>query len=436
MHHGKRIGITIGCILVVALSWIAAITMQSDEERQTQLIAEAKALLEDEIYIRAEPLLEEAITYRTSLTLTAEELLKEVYRGLAHQSGYTSKYTDLLERQMARADTGPEIYREAADYYLSSGQPQEAFAALRNGIAVTGDAALQTYYEEKRYMVKENRAMYEAVSMASGNTIAVREDGKWGIANTNGELVIPCVYDGIGTFENGCVVTIQEGVIATVDANNNRLAVYHGAANEIGGQGEGVVALQTPQGWMLTNTELNELDDRLEQVGTFSNGLAAACQDGKWGVINKSLEWVVSPDYESVAMDALGRCYMQGVLFVEKSDGFYLHNTEQELAGPYEAAQPFLDGLAAVCIDGKWGFLDTKGTVQIPCTYEEAKSYGQHLAAVKVDGRWGYISRDGSMVIEPQYLAAWNFCNGSAAVQMEDGWHFLTLVEYEEGVSI
>lgn len=436
MKHSKRILITVLCVVILAVSWLTAVTMRSDEERQAELIAAAEAWMADEIYIRAEPLLEEAASYDTALRWKAEERLKEVYTALISQLGYARKYTTLLEQQMAREDVDPAVFREAADYYFSISRGTEALAVLRQGVETTGDKALREYYEETRYAVEENRMVYEAVSMVCGETIAVREDGLWGLARTNGELVIPCQYDAVGTYEEGGIVTMRQGTVATVDVNNNRLALYHGKATGLGPQGQQVAAVQTEQGWCLTTLELPETDYYYEQVGAFSDGLAAVCVNGKWGVINKNLEWVLPAEYESIAMDALGRSYRQGVLFVEKADGFYLHNTEQELAGPFEAVQPFLDGLAAVCVDGKWGFIDSEGTVQIDYTYEEARSFGQHLAAVKSDGLWGYISRDGVMVIEAQYLDAGYFSNGSAAVQMEDGWHFLTLTEYKEGVSI
>ena len=33
----------------------------------------------------------------------------------------------------------------------------------------------------------------------------MKKNGKWGYVNTNGEEVIPCIYDSIGSFSEGTV---------------------------------------------------------------------------------------------------------------------------------------------------------------------------------------------------------------------------------------
>lgn len=95
------------------MSWLAALTAESDAQRQVKLIEQAAAYTQDEIYVRAIPLLEEAAGYDDKYTLEAEEALKDAYLNMLDQSGYARKYTNLLEKQMARKDAAPEIYAEA-----------------------------------------------------------------------------------------------------------------------------------------------------------------------------------------------------------------------------------------------------------------------------------------------------------------------------------
>ena len=105
----------------------------------------------------------------------------------------------------------------------------------------------------------------------------------------------------------------------------------------------------------------------------------------------------------------------------------------EETAGPYEDACPFNGGWAAVKQNGKWGFIDTTGTVQIDFQFAEARSFGEHLAAVCEAGQWGYVSLKGKMAIEPQFDEAWSFSGGSAPVKTNLGWQFITLTESEGG---
>ena len=49
---------------------------------------------------------------------------------------------------------------------------------------------------------------------------------------------------------------------------------------------------------------------------------------------------------------------------------------------------------------------------------------------------WGYVSLSGELVIEPTFLQAKSFSQGSAPVLTADGWQFITLLEYEKGLSL
>lgn len=42
-------------------------------------------------------------------------------------------------------------------------------------------------------------------------------------------------------------------------------------------------------------------------------------------------------------------------------------------------------------INGKWGYIDTRGNIIIPLQFEEADQFSEGMAAVKVAGKWGYI---------------------------------------------
>ena len=68
--------------------------------------------------------------------------------------------------------------------------------------------------------------------------------------------------------------------------------------------------------------------------------------------------------------------------------------------------------------------------------FEDALSFGQHLAAVKLEGLWGYINIYGDIVIGPEFIEAKSFSDGSAPVLTPRGWQFITLVEYKKEVTL
>lgn len=82
------------------------------------------------------------------------------------------------------------------------------------------------------------------------------------------------------------------------------------------------------------------------------------------------------------------------------------------------AAEP--DGSLLPRCDGKFGlcrYVD-RGTGQelIPARFERAMAFSEGLAAVRIDGRFGYIDQSGKVVIEPRFDLAGEFYQGLAEI--------------------
>jgi len=103
---------------------------------------------------------------------------------------------------------------------------------------------------------------------------------------------------------------------------------------------------------------------------------------------------------------------------------------------PVESALPFAQGLAAIKVGGRWGYIDKSGNLAIPLQFEDAGSFSNvfpvesgglasGLAPVKIDGRWGYINKSGRVVIPAQFDYAKPFFTGLGAVQVGERWGFI-----------
>lgn len=432
MSSLKKILIAVCCLLLLAAGWLAALFSKTDADRQLELLDAAQSYLDDEIYVKAAPLLEEAANYSAAHTLQAEEDLKEAYRPLLDQSEYSSKYEDLLDKQMAREDCAPEIYLEAARYYLDTSQKSDAFEVLRSGIEKTGSEELTSFYEANRYLYTAGYNAYQEVTDFLNGYIQVRQDGYWGIASPSGRLTLPCQYDALTTCYGGEVILMEDGVISGIDMDGNRVALYKGEpAREAGNFNENRLAVRQSGGWVLATGDLNTGSTLFEDLKTFSNGGAAAKLNGKWGVISRNgTDWLLDPAYDGVICDGLGRCWCDEAVFVRKDGGVYLISSGEQVAGPFEDARPFAGGWAAVKKDDEWGYIDREGVVQIDFQFEDARSFTMHLAAVKTSRGWGYVGLSGELVIEPIFLDAKAFEDGTAPVKTGDGWQFITLEEY------
>jgi len=62
-------------------------------------------------------------------------------------------------------------------------------------------------------------------------------------------------------------------------------------------------------------------------------------------------------------------------------------------------ASYYSEGLVAVKLGDKWGFINTNSDIIIPFKYDIARVFSQGLAPVKSAGKWYYINKEGQSYI-------------------------------------
>ena len=67
------------------------------------------------------------------------------------------------------------------------------------------------------------------------------------------------------------------------------------------------------------------------------------------------------------------------------------------ISSPSNGKTPFSDGLAAVKVGKKWGFIDANGKMIIQPQFEEANSFLEGSAKVKLNGQWVRIDKTGTI---------------------------------------
>jgi uncharacterized lipoprotein YddW (UPF0748 family) len=90
----------------------------------------------------------------------------------------------------------------------------------------------------------------------------------------------------------------------------------------------------------------------------------------------------------------------------------------------FDAAEPFIEGLALVKINNKCGFIDKTGKLIVPLQFDSAKSLSSGMAAVKTGEKWGYIAQTGK-TIPAQFDDAQSFTEDLAAVKMGGKWGYI-----------
>lgn len=111
----------------------------------------------------------------------------------------------------------------------------------------------------------------------------------------------------------------------------------------------------------------------------------------------------------------------------------------------YDVIQNFSDGMAAVCKEHLWGYVDPLGTFVIPCSYhssnyydngvmddwgeygapDEANDFHEGLVMVMRNRMAGFLNKQGKTVIPFVYKRAKDFSEGLAAVKTSQKWGFV-----------
>jgi hypothetical protein len=303
----------------------------------------------------------------------------------------------------------------------------------------------------------------------------VCKDGKWGVIDTEGNAVVPLIYDNSSHdwvyhneiyFANGVIPMLLDGKWGLVNSKGKEVTVfkyddirwdaeffddlmevrigrYNGKYGYVNNKGKEVIpAIYDEIRWH-TDYEL-----------------VYARKDRKYGFVNKQGKTIVPFKYDGVGKyycdyyDDYHMGFWDGLQLVNVGECDarrygYIDTAGIEVIPPvYEDARRFRQGLAAVKWNGKWGFIDNKGTVVIPFQYDKANdfwgkghdiynqslSHDEDVAQVEVNDKWIWINRTGAQVTAPRKFEKTGSDFASLVVRDEDGLY--GVIEEKTGKTI
>lgn len=99
-------------------------------------------------------------------------------------------------------------------------------------------------------------------------------------------------------------------------------------------------------------------------------------------------------------------CSLCGIFGRKKIADISINQVSQELTAAtkkYDKLYEFHEGLARVCKDKKYGFIDKLGNEIISCKYDDAEDYDKGISVVTLGDKKGAINQQGDMVIPCKY---------------------------------
>ncbi len=300
------------------------------------------------------------------------------------------------------------------------------------------------------------------------NVAITIKDGKEGIINNIGAEIVPNEYEKVSAigekYENGFIVKNAEGKYGVISSNGQK--VLDTKYDEIKSvYGNNMYVVKEKSALKIVNKEKTYLENAFEDVKQINlNYITAkknakygiiditgqikvdykyddliyaytdtyiAKKDGKYGVINISGEEKIPFNYSYINYIEAANCISaqkensqteiydkelklkaEGILSEVNTDKNFIKMRVNENYKYYNfklEEKENTEILTSNTIflskkDGKYGYINEKGTVVVDYIYDDATEQNKYgYAAVKKDGKWGAIDKTGKVIVEPQY---------------------------------
>ena len=287
-----------------------------------------------------------------------------------------------------------------------------------------------------------------AQTLDAKRLIQVKDNGKWGVLDQHGAVVVPLEFDYVDIRSDGKISGLKDDREVYFDTAGRQIWNNLNKVGEpdINGyltfRGENKL-----QGLIDTNGQnivpalfgyINPFDSDKHYVAHYKgqaividlqgkllfnrrffyisrqakNGLAVAKPDlGSYGVIDGTGAWVIEPgrfqEIHDFGLDGLASAKFGGKWGLIDSTGRWVINPISE---DFLWNDPFNDvGTKAVKVAGKWGFINRKGEFVVKPQFDRVRSPKMGVYAVEIEGREALINGRGQYLLRPKFTAMTDF---------------------------
>lgn len=231
---------------------------------------------------------------------------------------------------------------------------------------IIGDTRIQPHYFSSAENFSEGLA---AVALGSSPL-------KWGVINKQGKFIVKPEYDEIWPYKAGRTLAVKDGKYYLLDDLGNVVTSFSGYVERIN------------ENYFIDRNRIYDRDGR----NTFT-------EDELYEIPE---EYMMRRTYDSTT----------------KKYGYENLAGGPQIEKKYDHAMGISNGLLAVKLDGKWGFINRKDEVVIPFQFDDVHRFSEGLAFARVDKKWGWIDTSGNWVVQPTFddVLYRGFSEGLAAV--------------------
>lgn len=434
-------------LLLVLLYIVTAAYMLNNKidaiRQYNTLVSQAREYVKNGVIVDAMEAYEQALTLKPSADLCIEA--GEVY---IDSKDYYSAKRWYLNQLLSQYPSDARTYEYGIRVYMAQQKYEEVFNCYDKYQAKNlNSESVEQIMEDILYQYSIV-GQYDDVSVFSNatDTAAVKSGELWGYVDASGNRTINYSYLEADIFSSYAAVLGQDKTPYYIDTSGNKKITVSqimeanpdlGEVTALNGIESDLILAFGADGWYYCDSSsLQKKFGSFQDATKITNGIGAVSNaSGKWALIDAQDNLQTDYLFDSVVSDAKGIVCRTDAIIVCK-DGQYIlvdHTGTQIGTNSYSEAKAFNDSTyAAMKRDNQWYFVDEKGQELSLGSFDEVESFSNGLAAVKINGLWGYITVDGTSAIDCQFTAAGPFSqSGSAFVQREnESWGLLLLYRY------
>ncbi len=277
----------------------------------------------------------------------------------------------------------------------------------------------------------------------------VREDGKCGYIDMDGNIVVPIEYDVLSAFSEGVAIIAKDGKYGYVDHDGNILVpLEYEETVEFSRGGDGLAPVKKDGRWGYMENPLQSRNpdgtpvihwiDGADRLDIFRDGHALVIRANTFSVINRQFEEVFGGPYDSIEQTQYDNCF---IVSQSGKKGVFRYDGTPILPLEYDDiyAVQMEPGVRRFRVqkDGKQGLYNLDGSVMLACVFDELRvsqtasdrviaSFGGYYGIltpageqvpciyeeiweepdgyqVKLDGKYGLLGTDFSVTVPPVY---------------------------------
>lgn len=388
------------------------------------------------------------------------------------------------------------IQEEFPDEFLATPFPKWQMKDIKNTTLATFDCDSLVPVAHQLYRFELNKKsglitmdkkqllapVYDQIDTIA-NLLLLKNEGRLGLAEHTGQLLLPVAYDSILVDKSGYIRGKLGGNWGLYDIKGKELLPPVFANLKLPSQN--IIPVKGKQGlWGYVSLSGDTvLPFRYTYAGNFKNDSASVGIKGQLVAINRSGIVVVPPQFYAqyyfgmYKMEDTANCYVYPPYFhykyADAGDGYILVKQGKDkgvvnkagkvivpidydsifapsvdtvflvtkdfkigtydkygnvLSTPNEKLQqvfPLHCNRARMLKKDRYGYIDKMGNVRISPQYVNAMDYSENRAAVVITGRWGFIDEEENIKAQPYYSDVYSFIHGAARVKLDGKWNFV-----------